>query len=667
MSVSIKAKCGDAMRRFSVSNNTDYESLCKELTSYFPAAQTPLKLRYIDDDDDIIMLSSDSELSELFRVIDASKMSVVHIMVNEDQNSTNDDGNPRPRQSSRAQPAPASTGSNADGGDTNSNIRTEDAGASAGIAENRNPDGNDGTNRASAGRSGQPCNNYPFGVPPCGASTFEMPMFATPAFGVSPMQPVNEALAGLSTFLSQLGSEIGSNFDPTGRSGTNNMPMPPPPPPPPFAPTPPPFPFPPPPPGAGARGGRGRHHGRHHGHHHGPHGRRHGFHGARAQGSFPFFGANMCNSGRCNPMSAFADITAPFIQIMSAISSTFTTASADTRRAACNLQSAARGINPGVCRNLVMNVTPIIVAWFSTLPGAGQDQNEGQDSNQDEGARETQSDVLPESAISWLVTAVDEEVRYTGTGRLADAVAQFLRTALTDPAVVRAIRSIPLETVRQVGSMVAMGQMGNLDSFTRFFQQRTDDNNVTSNEAALKRFETHIGVACDSCGSSPIVGTRYKAMNRDNYDLCAKCVDEGKVNVEEEGLELKKCQYVWSLELGDDVKVPQAPLMRGDSNARVALLQKALTDAGFMKPFMYMRSVGKYGPRTENAVRELQTKFRLTDITQLGVYDAVTSASLLSILDSGAPANAQTGDRPQPQAESHSEAGPSNSVPETQA
>jgi len=37
----------------------------------------------------------------------------------------------------------------------------------------------------------------------------------------------------------------------------------------------------------------------------------------------------------------------------------------------------------------------------------------------------------------------------------------------------------------------------------------------------------HVGVTCDSCNKSPIVGVRYKCANCANYDLCAECEAKG--------------------------------------------------------------------------------------------------------------------------------------------
>ena len=37
----------------------------------------------------------------------------------------------------------------------------------------------------------------------------------------------------------------------------------------------------------------------------------------------------------------------------------------------------------------------------------------------------------------------------------------------------------------------------------------------------------HDGVACDVCGTSPLVGVRYKCVNCDDFNMCEKCDASG--------------------------------------------------------------------------------------------------------------------------------------------
>lgn len=56
-------------------------------------------------------------------------------------------------------------------------------------------------------------------------------------------------------------------------------------------------------------------------------------------------------------------------------------------------------------------------------------------------------------------------------------------------------------------------------------------------------FDTHVGVYCDGCGTSPIVGLRHKSIGRPNFNLCAKCfADPSKT---EEGEDFLHCILYW--------------------------------------------------------------------------------------------------------------------------
>lgn len=36
----------------------------------------------------------------------------------------------------------------------------------------------------------------------------------------------------------------------------------------------------------------------------------------------------------------------------------------------------------------------------------------------------------------------------------------------------------------------------------------------------------HVGVTCDGCGASPIIGDRYRCTRRANFDLCSECEEK---------------------------------------------------------------------------------------------------------------------------------------------
>lgn len=116
-------------------------------------------------------------------------------------------------------------------------------------------------------------------------------------------------------------------------------------------------------------------------------------------------------------------------------------------------------------------------------------------------------------------------------------------------------------------------------------------------------FTEHRGVGCDACGTMPIVGSRYVCTNIDEYDLYGACY--GNDAVSKHGLQFRECRYVWEKELGDAL-VPPAPLRIGGRGPPVTLLQKRLTDLGFLNETLNTPAVGRYGPNTRMAVLQFQ-------------------------------------------------------------
>lgn len=638
MPIPLKVKFGDSVRRFSIDDNETFDSLQALLVSKFPAAHAPLSLHYIDDDGDVVMLSSNPELAELFRLYLSSNMSVLRLTIN----GTNTNFDPRDS-------APAHTSGMA----TDATETTRQGVTAAMDAPREAPTPSPVPGPAPAPNSTRNTSNGNNFVPP-------------PQFGTQPVPQMDALFSGLATFLSELGTNINRTVNDATRGIPEAFPTPPAPPMPPFAPVPPPFCFPPPPPGARAEWARHAHGGGYrpgswgHGWQ-GPR-RGHGHRGAHNEFHWTPFGMGSGrgprNASGGADMGGNVPAFTPIITALNAFVAAAALASEETRRAALNARSAALNVSRDALRTASAAVAPIVANWLAELTSQSDSSNDGQAQTQAQSQTQGQNigtnDRVPESAIESLTGAVDDAVRPHGGESLSNAVCNLLRTALVDGAIVRALRTIPSNVIREAAS--CLGNDGNVEMFA---DMMGCGENRANNVGTLK-FKTHVGVQCNVCGCLPIIGTRYKALNRDDYDVCGTCIDEGKVNPEQDGLELKKCPYVWTLELGEDAKVPEAPLMRGDSGARVALLQKALTDVGLMSGNMYARRVGFYGRKTERAVREFQLKFGLGDAAQeLGVYDAVTSASLLSVLEVGLSGTDGATSTDRAQSNNSSEAGPS--------
>jgi hypothetical protein len=59
-----------------------------------------------------------------------------------------------------------------------------------------------------------------------------------------------------------------------------------------------------------------------------------------------------------------------------------------------------------------------------------------------------------------------------------------------------------------------------------------------SKEPVAEQVITHVGVSCDGCGESPIIGVRYKCAVCKNFDYCANC--EEKLDHDHPFLKIKK-------------------------------------------------------------------------------------------------------------------------------
>eukprot|EP00178_Gracilaria_changii_P016676 TRINITY_DN479_c1_g1_i1.p1 TRINITY_DN479_c1_g1~~TRINITY_DN479_c1_g1_i1.p1 ORF type:complete len:785 (+),score=176.86 TRINITY_DN479_c1_g1_i1:2486-4840(+) len=377
---------------------------------------------------------------------------------------------------------------------------------------------------------------------------------------------------------------VGNFLRDMGVDGPQDMPQPPTPPPmPSWAPSPPPFRHPPPPP----RHRRGRYY-RRRGHPFGMFGMRGmggagGMGGMSATGLGPMFATIFSTMADCG-----ADGTVNVSQ--------------PTRDAFEQLKTAVMNSdNTQVAFQAARNAFPALRNWLiANLGGNGP---------------------LNAQAIDSLITTVERSIRPSVGDDITNRTTHLLRTALNDQAVVDILRIIPW----------------NMDLPVEF---EAGFNSASSAPINDMPFQTHVNVECDSCDVSPIVGARYRATNRDDYDICEKCYEDPAVS--KEGIEFKKLTYIWEASVGD-AKAPAAPLSLRSRGPSVAFLQKLLTDLGYMNESMYRRVVGMYGPRTRTAVSQFQREYGLEGAAQLGVYDDITAASLTSILEAQVPPTAATG------------------------
>lgn len=246
----------------------------------------------------------------------------------------------------------------------------------------------------------------------------------------------------------------------------------------------------------------------------------------------------------------------------------------------------------------IHNVVPTVRTWMTSELG-------------DTGA-------LAEENVNSLATALQTQMEPVLGQALTEQIVTFVRTALTDEVIVGLLRRVT-------------GVFSRLES---------DGEESGWRQASRSGFDVHRNIECDSCGTGPIVGSRFRCLNRADYDLCSACM--ASETVDKTGLDFKECKYIWEA-LDEVANTPPPPLSPGDQSVNVAFLQKLLTDLGYLDASAYRRRVGLYGPRTRDAVSTFQREHGLENVVSSGSYDATTAASLSSIIESQVPPTAAAG------------------------
>lgn len=106
-----------------------------------------------------------------------------------------------------------------------------------------------------------------------------------------------------------------------------------------------------------------------------------------------------------------------------------------------------------------------------------------------------------------LIEAINHVIRPVAGDVIADRGIQVVKAAVQDEAVV--------------------------DTFLRILSTCSLDGHSGGGRehAWSDRGNVHMHVSCDRCGVCPITGSRFKALNHVNYDLCSQCHGNPHVNV----------------------------------------------------------------------------------------------------------------------------------------
>jgi len=93
MSVVIKIKFGEDIRRFTVAEDSTFENFCKTLKHHYHLAGESITVKYYDDENDLITISNTVELKEAITFIKTQTPPVLRIIIIKSNNNNNNNNN----------------------------------------------------------------------------------------------------------------------------------------------------------------------------------------------------------------------------------------------------------------------------------------------------------------------------------------------------------------------------------------------------------------------------------------------------------------------------------------------------------------------------------------------------------------------------------------------
>ena len=232
---------------------------------------------------------------------------------------------------------------------------------------------------------------------------------------------------------------------------------------------------------------------------------------------------------------------------------------------------------------------------------------------------------ITQARIDALATAVNGALTSSLGAENARRVADFVRVAARDEAVLNILRRIP-------GGISVGMNMGNC--------MRDRRRGGSASDESMGRLDVHQRISCDECNAYPIVGVRYMCTNQVDFDLCARCFNDESVS--KVGKTFRPVAYPWESQVNRPL-VPSPTLSMGSRGVEVLFLQHVLTNLGYMTPADYRVRAGMFGPRTAAAINQFRIDCGLPVVGMHGVYDEILAASLLSLIDAGVPPTVATG------------------------